>query len=212
MRSKSTILSLVVVLVSACSSAEIESAPETLTTEEAAILLSTQLPPVPDYQYHPLNTRTGVNEIDVVLAAVEGGNTPELFVFAQTTCATFNALGGPPPCREGEAEGTPVEVMPALGSEGSFLRKDEIQNWPGLDVIGIYAVYEVSDTVFSDENFPAGDYGIALVSPKGKPSVVLHVTGDGIIRMDYIFDAYGSTLIDALQSDVANMILAPVTP
>ena len=156
-----------------------------------------------------------MEEIDVVINAVDSGDPQELqkfFVFIKTTCMTVNALGGPPPCREGEAEGTPVEVMPFLESEGSFLRKDEIQNWIGLDSIGIYAVYEVSDTVVSDENFPAGDYAIALVSPENKPSVILQVNVDGIVRIDYIFNAYGSTLADVIQRDAVYLILAPVTP
>ena len=212
MKLRSFILLFVFLLVAACSSAEIESTTEPLSTEEEAILLSTQLPPVPNYQYHPLGVRTMIEEIDLVINAVDKGNPQELFVYLQTTCATVNALGGPPPCREGEAEGTRVEVMPFLESEGSFLRKEDIPNWTGLDVVGVYAVYEVSETVFSDPNYPAGDYAIALVSPKGKPGVVLHLTGDGIVRIDYVFDTCGSTLIDVLQRNAAYIVLAPVTP
>lgn len=211
MRWKSTFLLLVFISVSACSSAT----PEISNTEEAEILSSTPLSPVQDNQYHPLNTRTMVEEIDVILNAVDSGAPQELqkfFVYIKTTCMTVNTLGGPPPCRKGEAEGTPVEVMPFLESEGSFLRKDEIQNWIGLDSIGIYAVYEVSDTVVSDENFPAGDYAIALVGPENKPSVILQVNVDGIVRIDYIFNAYGSTLADVIQRDAVYLILAPITP
>ncbi len=53
---------------------------------------------------------------------------------------TVHALGGPPPCRKGEAEGTVVEVLPSRGPEGSFMRKDEVGNWLGLVQL-VYMLY-----------------------------------------------------------------------
>jgi hypothetical protein len=120
---------------------------------------------------------------------------------------TVHALGGPPSCREGEAEGTLVEVLPSLGSEGSFLRKDEIDNWPGLDISALYAVYRVSENAYSEEYFPKGDYGIFLIGGENTPGVILQVEPDGIVRIDYVLDE--SSFPAILQRDASEIILGP---
>ena len=90
---------LVVLAVTACAA---EAAPtEVSITEERQ--------PTTDPAYYPLDTRTGLTEIDTVLAAVEDGDPQplrDLFTYTKTACMTVHALGGPPPCREGEAEGS----------------------------------------------------------------------------------------------------------
>ena len=160
--------------------------------------------------YYSLDTRTGIPEVDEVLAAVESGDPQmlrDLFRFTTIACMTVNALGGPPSCREGEAEGTLVEVLPSLGSEGSFLRKDEIDNWPGLDISALYAVYRVSENAYSEEYFPKGDYGIFLIGGENTPGVILQVEPDGIVRLDYVFDESSFPVI--LQRDASEIILGP---
>jgi hypothetical protein len=99
------------------------------------------------------HARVGVNDVDVVLGAIESGvasNVTALFRYSTIPCATIVALGGPPQCRAGEAENTPLEVLPALFSEGSYFRKDEISNWQGLDAESLYAVFEISESAYSD--------------------------------------------------------------
>jgi len=158
-------------------------------------------------KYHSLSTRTGIEEIDIILAAVESGDPQELhtlFSFTRTACMTVHALGGPPPCREGEAEGTVVEVLPSLGPEGSFMRKDEIGNWQGLGAVGLYAVYRVSDRAYSDEYYPKGDYGIILVGGENRSNFVLQVSHEGIVRIDY-----PAALDEILARDASEVILAP---
>jgi hypothetical protein len=161
--------------------------------------------------YYPLNTRTGMDTIDSVLAAVESGDVEllrELFSYTITKCLTVEGLGGPPPCREGEADGTTVEVLPILASEGHFLRRDEAIEWDGVgNVIGLYAVYQVSISAYSEENYPAGEYGLIFLAKDGEPGVVLHVTDGSIVRVDKIFDkAYFSKI---LQRDASKIILGP---
>lgn len=144
----------------------------------------------PTIKYYSLDTVTGNAELDVVLAAVAQGNPEDLiglFRYTKTACKTVNALGGPPPCREGEAEGTVVEVLPFLGPEGSYLRKDEVANFPGLNVIGLLAIYRVPAAAFSDVNFPAGEYAIMYIGAENLPAVVLQITNGKIVRIDYIF-------------------------
>ena len=117
---------------------------------------------------------------------------------------TVNALGGPPPCRAGEAEGTIVEVLPILGPEGSYLWKDEISSWTGPETVGLFAIFQVSDIVFSDENYPKGDYGIILVGDENASHIVLHVRNGRIIRIDY-----PAALDEILARDASEIILPP---
>ena len=174
-------------ILSACSSNATSTPVQEVAIEEIS---PTQAPVSSVIKFYPLDTKTGNADIDVIITAVASGETQELtnlFGYTTTACKTVNALGGPPPCREGEAEGTLVDVLPFLGSEGSYTRRDEINNFPGLNVIGLYAVYGVPATVFSDVNYPAGDYAIAYVGEGNLPEVALQVTNGKIVRIDYIF-------------------------
>lgn len=172
------------VLFAACSAkATPTSMPETPLTEQP-------VQPTEILQYHPLDTLTNIPDIDVIIKAVAAGDAQELrnvFEYTTIACRTVNALGGPPPCREAEAEGTPVEVLPSRGPEGSFLRKDEAENFPALDVRGLYAVYRVPDSAVSSENYPNGDYGIVYLTDANIPEVDLQVKNGMIVRIDYIF-------------------------
>lgn len=174
----------------------------------------TELAPSPTSaeKYHSLDTATTIEEIDTILAAVNSNDKQkltDLFSYTAIACKTVNALGGPPACREGEAEGTLVEVLPGLSSEGSYLHKDEISNWPGLDVAGLYAVYKVSESTYSEENFPKGDYAVILVGNENIPGIVLHITDAGIVRIDYILDDAPDALQAVLERDAERVILAP---
>ena len=100
-----------------------------------------------------------------------------------------------------------MEVLPSLGSEGSFLRKDEAENFPGLHVQGLYAIYRVPDSVFSDPNFPAGDYAIVYVSDGNIPEIVLQVRNGKIVRIDYGFGYPTHTIPE----DVTDFVLEPVS-
>jgi len=134
-------------------------APVTPATQEVVASRT----PVPAEPYHPLDTRTGVEVIDRVLDAVASGDRQALYSvvkFTDAKCTRREGLGGPPNCREGEPEGTPVEVLSFLSSEGGFLRKDEIEQFNGVDAVGVYAVYEVSPAVTSEQYYPVGEYVI----------------------------------------------------
>jgi hypothetical protein len=160
--------------------------------------------------YYPLDTRTGIEDVDVILEAVEADDMEQLRSLIHYTtvgCLNVDALGGPPRCRDGEAAGTLVEALPFIGPEGGFLRKDEIENWPGPEVVGIYAVYRVSGSVFSEEYYPAGEYGIFLLTDDGNSAMVLQVKDAGIVRIDYIFDP--TTFPEVLQRDASEIILGP---
>jgi hypothetical protein len=99
-------------------------------------------------------------------------------------------LGGPPPCLPGEPEGTPIEVLPILGSEGGYIRKADIGAWEGLRSTELYAAYEVSDAAYTEPNFPAGEYALVFGGTSGTGSdFTLQVRDGRIIRIDYYMGA-----------------------
>jgi hypothetical protein len=162
---------------------------------------------------HPLTTRTGIEEIDRILdASGDMQKLRSLIQFTSTKCTRLDGLGGPPKCLPGEGEGSPVAVLPFLGPEGYFLRKDEIDNWQGFEVSGLFAIYEVSPNAFSDENYPAGQYAILFVGEENQPAVSLRVSNGRIVRVDSIFDRSPESLGEILQREAEKLILAPVTP
>ena len=160
--------------------------------------------------YYPLTTRTGLEEIDRILdASGDVQRLRSLVQFTSALCTRRDGLGGPPKCLEDEGEGTPVEVLPFLGPEGSFLRKDEIQDWQGFKASGLYAIYEVSSSAFSDENYPAGQYAILFVGKDNQPAISLRVSNSRIVRVDTLFESSVESLDTILQRESAKLILVP---
>lgn len=160
---------------------------------------------------YPLTTRTGVEEIDRILdASGDVRKLRALIAFTPAKCTEQEGLGGPPKCLPGEKEGTSVEVLPFLGPEGYFLRKSEIENWPGFEISGIYAIYKVSSKAYSDENYPAGQYAILFLGKEDQPAISLRVKDGQIVRVDYVFDHSSESLQETLQREAASLILAPV--
>ena len=134
---------------------------------------------------------TGVAELDGIIDVALHGSVNELtslFKLSQLQCTHADGFGGPPKCIDSEKEGDVVEVFPVLGSEGYFMRQADLRAWGGLDVTSLFAVYEVSDTLYSDENFPIGKYAIVLVNEEKDTSLTLQVSQGNIIRIDYGFE------------------------
>ena len=169
--------------------------------------------PTPAEKYHALDTPTTIEDIDTILAAINSNDKQkltDLFSYTTIACKTIvNGLGGLPLCRAGEADGTLVEVLPVLSSEGYYLYKDEISNWFGLDVAGLYAVYQVLESAYSDENFPKGDYAVILVGKENQPGIVLHIKDAGIVRLDDILNNAPDALQAVLERDAEQVILSP---
>ena len=188
--------------VAACSPATAIPAEQTPTSPPAAV-----------EPYHPLNTRTGVGVIDNVIETVARGDQEALAAlieFTQAPCTHADGLGGPPKCREDEEEGTIFEVLPFLGGEGSFLRRDEMENWSGLTSTGIYAVYEVNAAVITAEQYyPIGNYLILFAGEDNQPAVALRIGERGIVRVDYIFDTSPESLRAMVEREASTVILAP---
>ena len=162
--------------------------------------------------FYPLSTRTEVADIDVILRAVESRDTQQvsdLLRFITVPCTTADGLGGPPKCRSADADGTLVEVFPFLGSEGGYLHKENLEVWTGIDVTKLYAVYRNSENIYSDENFPAGEFAILLLSEDNFPGAILQITDGQIVRIDTVFDTSVQGLSEYLQANASEMLLTP---
>ena len=160
---------------------------------------------------HEPSTRTGIPSVDIVLDAVIAGDQAainKLIRFNVSACTDVMGLGGPPKCREGEPGGTQVEVLPFLGPEGHFLRRDDIGDWLGLDVNGLYAVYLVAEKAFSDPDYPAGQYAVVFVDSHGESFVTLQIKDGGIVRIDYIL---GYPPEEQLMRDASRVITPPLS-
>ena len=78
-----------------------------------------------------------------------------------------------------------MEVLPFLGPEGHFIRNADIDNWTGVEVSELYAVYQVSEAVYSDENYPKGEYALVFITdPEKQSSITLQVRQGRIVRID----------------------------
>ncbi len=178
----------------------------------SACVPATSLTPKASQEEHSLTTRTGIPAVDNVLAAIESDNPQELSSLISYTvapCTMVEGLGGPPKCREGEQEGTQVDVLPFLGSEGSFIRESEIDTWNGVRGYSLYAIYRVSENAPAEEYYPSGEYVVLLVSSDAKTATSLRIGDDGIVRVDDLFDGSPATLNAILERDASEVILAP---
>lgn len=149
-----------------------------------------------------------------MLSSVASGDPQllrSLVKFTTAKCTLRDGLGGLPKWREGEAEGTSVEVLPFMGEEGSFIHKDEIENWQGIEVSDLYAIYRVSEDVKFEEYYPAGDIAVIFVAPENRPAVSLRISEGGIVRVDHIFDTSPQSLEAILQWEASELILALVS-
>lgn len=193
-------LLLIVSLLFACS-------PATPATQAAA--------PTSAEGFHPLTTRTGVEEVDSVVDIVASGDMQRLrslIGFTNTRCTTADGLGGPPKCRAGEAEGTRVEVLPFLGPEGHFFHKEDIEQWTGIHADGLYAVYEVSSKAFSDPDYPSGQYAVMFVDQEAPAVITLRLANGKIVRVDYILDLSPEESNGWIEREASRVILAPRNP
>jgi hypothetical protein len=158
--------------------------------------------------HHP-STQTMIPEVDDVLDSIlvrDEGAIKALIDWTESACTHATGLGGPPKCREGEQEGALVEVLPFLGPEGYFLRREDQESWSSPSIKGIYAVYRVSSAAYTDRNYPAGDYGLVFLHGHGVSFITFRVVGGRIVRIDTEF---GFPPDDHLLRDAEEILLSP---
>lgn len=166
---------------------------QTLVASFAVLLLagcssSTPIPPTAtDSDTIERGVETGVDELDRAIQIVLDGDMNalrSLIRYTEAECTFEDGLGGPPKCKEGEDEGETVEVLPFLGPEGHFIRKDDINSWTGIDASDLYAVYSVSGSAFSDPIYPSGEYAIAFINEARFLITTLQIVEGNIVRVD----------------------------
>lgn len=174
---------------------------------------SSGLQPVLDSQgTYSLETRTGIEEIDNVIAAVASGDREQLeglLSYTTAPCTTLEGFGGPPKCLEGEAEGTLVDGLPMIGSEGGHIRKDEISIWNGVDASALFAVYRNSEQGVNEPYYPRGEYAVVFLTGEGPSAITLRIADGGIVRVDYPFAESLEQLKNMVEQDASEVILMP---
>lgn len=161
---------------------------------------------------YPLDTKTGIRDVDNILAAVASGDPGRLYALVRYTaapCTNADGLGGPPKCKAGEKEGTMLEVLPYLGSEGGHLRRDEISSWQGIDATAVYAVYRVSENALNEKYYPPGEYLILFMPDKNGNASALRIDEGGIVRVDTFLGEFPDSTKMVIERDVSEVILPP---
>ncbi len=114
-------------------------------------------------------------EVQAIVDAALSGDAEALrplLGYASIPCSTaIPMLGGPPLCREGEADGTPVDVFAVSGCHGGYVRPDEL-SLDALSDIDFYAVYRWPQ---KDIDFFAAEYAAIFSRIKGETVVALMI-------------------------------------
>lgn len=165
--------------------------------------------PQPEVRYQERVGHTGIADLDLIIDSVLAGipeDQLQLLQFSTLACTHAEGLGGPPKCREGEEEGTKVDVFPFLGPEGHHLRWEEMSNWDGIQASEVYAAYRVSTQIYSEPAYPTGEYAIVFLTENEKLHLTLQVTAGKIVRID---NNFGNPADIDLERVASEIILAP---
>jgi hypothetical protein len=166
---------------------------ETATVEPQATFTTegypgpeTGTPPAAPGLYPP-DIRTGDAALDAVLAAALANDTEtlkSLLRYTVTACTTAQGAGGPPKCLSGERDGSLVEVFPVLGEEGEHVRRANIDAFLDLQIVGLYAIYQVPADAPAEDYWPAGDYALVFQGGGLQTSITLLVEDGAIVRIN----------------------------
>lgn len=157
------------------------------------------------------DTRTGISIVDAVIEATlaqDADKVLSLIHYTTIGCTHSDGLGGPPKCKDDEPEGTMIEAFPILGSEGSFVRKEEMQFQFPPKGYGLFGVYKVVPGAYIPDYGPEGDYGIVFITDSPNWTYAAFVDETGIVRA-----IYHPTLDNIFNPGVGEFIVPPlITP
>ena len=142
----------------------------------------------------PRKVQTGIPQVDAVIEAVLSNDleTRQALVrFVTSGCTTADGLGGPPKCKDDQADGTLVDYLPLGGpGEGSHALASEVDRFLRFEADTLYAAYLVSDDMPDNPEYPFGTYALMFTifrSESGIESVVVRVDDEGyIVRLDFL--------------------------
>jgi hypothetical protein len=145
--------------------------------------------PVIEVPVHSPEVRTGVEPVDRVIQIFLGlafDQRKDLIRTLSTGCTTTEYFVGPPLCRAGQAEGTPVEVFPYRRYRAShYAAPDELEALLRFPLGGLYAVYKVPESGFEESWWPAGEYSVVFVSAEGGLGVEVTIEGEQVVRIEF---------------------------
>jgi len=165
--------------------------------------------PQPEVSVQEQAGHTEIAELNLIIDTVMAGEPEDelqLLQFTTLACTYAEGLGGPPKCREGEEEGTMINVFPFLGPEGHHVPRDEMDDWEGLQASDVYAVYRVAPQVYSDEAYPAGEYAIVFLTEDEQYFITAQVVDGKIVRID---NNFGNPADIDLEQVASEILLAP---
>jgi len=99
-------------------------------------------------------------------------------------------------------------VLPILGPEGHHARRESIDQALPFTVEGLYAIYQVPEDAWVDENYPVGEYGVVGILSDNPFPMTVQVKEAGIVRLDYHL---GKTPILVIEESGAELLLPPLT-
>lgn len=153
---------------------------------------------------------TGIQVIDDlanIIATKDLAGFESSILYTNIPCTHAEGLGGPPPCPEGEPEGTVAAVLPIVESHLHFADAENLNAVMLLDLDPLYALYEAPDVTTSVYAFPELriEWPVAryvLVYPHGthpNVAVSMMVTAEGqIVRIVHHFGGVEEAVPDAV--------------
>ncbi len=159
--------------------------------------------------------RTGVDELDEIVVAVEEGDVAALMertLVQSVPCTTEQGAGGPPKCDEGDEQSTPYDVFPVVGCEGGWTDDPE-GLWSRLirESRGLYAATEAG---FETAEWPQSEWFLVFHREyvDGDAGARLHVDANGWIVA--YWEGCQATVEDLVQFDEQDLelIAGPFEP
>lgn len=123
-----------------------------------------------------------------ILNAMASGNPLELKALLHLSAlpCSKNPASGVPLCIGNEAEGTPVSVFPINSGEQGFMRQSDLDLWGGTGRGKFFAAFRTPDAESLNPNLPAGQFGMAFKYKDELTGVILWVSQEGIVSVDYL--------------------------
>lgn len=133
---------------------------------------------------HPSDVRTGVEFVDVVIAALvaeDRAALAELLVFAELECAVDWMHSAQPKCPEGVADGTPVETFEHTADGRRFATLD-LAGWAIEELLGAEGSQLAAPAVYAVQaGMTASDFDLPWAVPAAPYEIVLRLS-DGQVH------------------------------
>jgi len=155
---------------------------------------------------YPLSMRTGLPELDAVLAALETRDTAGLVSLVKLQLVACGVDDQPMlACPEGVKAGAQVEVLPYVAETRSYLAREGLEQALQLPITGLYALTQPIVDPSAPAVWQPGTHALILALEEPSQSAVLHVREGAIVRLE----RYAAAPIEAVKATGGAIILAP---